>query len=162
MRKFFKWVLIIFVVLVVIGVIAGNGKDQKESAQTSAAPAPAATQAAAAPRKPAPAKPGKEVVTVTANELQQAYDENEVAADELMKGKIIAVSGTVQSIDKNFMDSVVIQLKTKNEFMPASMTMERSEKEAAMKLRKGQKVVIRCENMNKIMGSPAGSDCVFQ
>jgi hypothetical protein len=46
-----------------------------------------------------------------------------------MKGKLISVNGVVQSIDKDFTDSIIIGLQTDNQFMPARMEME--------KLRKG-------------------------
>ncbi|WP_261467553.1 OB-fold putative lipoprotein [Serratia fonticola] len=57
----------------------------------------------------------------TANKLFNAYEENEVAMDEQMKEKLIAVTGIVQSIDKDFTGSVVIHLKTNNQFMPGKL-----------------------------------------
>ncbi|MCX0116691.1 OB-fold putative lipoprotein, partial [Escherichia coli] len=42
----------------------------------------------------------------TARQLFKEYEENEVATDEQLKGKLIAVRGIVQSIDKDFTDSI--------------------------------------------------------
>lgn len=66
----------------------------------------------------------------------KAYEENEVATDENMKGKLISVNGVVQSIDKDFTDSIIIGLQTDNQFMPARMEMENSEKATAVALKK--------------------------
>lgn len=141
MKKAFKWIGIGFVVLVVIGIIAG--------------PDDSGTTEAAAPEKPA------EVFKITSTELFNAYEANEVATDERMKGKLVEVSGTVESIDKDAFDNIVIRMRTPNEFMSTNLEVTDSEKAKAIALSKGAKVSIRCNSMARIMGSPAGSDCVF-
>lgn len=103
----------------------------------------------------------KEIVKIDAKTLFSTYEDNEVAADESFKEKLIEVSGKVQSIDKDAFDSIVINFKTDNEFMPAHMKLEDSEKATAMALKKGVKATVRCEKMARIMGSPYGSDCRF-
>lgn len=52
------------------------------------------------------------------------YDENEVAADEKIAGWKVEVTGVVQSIDKDFTGSIVVLLKSDNNFMPARFGME--------------------------------------
>ncbi|WP_214275981.1 OB-fold protein, partial [Escherichia coli] len=89
------------------------------------------------------------------------YEENEVATDEQLKGKLIAVRGIVQSIDKDFTDSIIIKFRTENEFMPARMEMQDSEKSTAAALKKGEQVTVICEKMSRIVGSPSGRNCVF-
>lgn len=101
------------------------------------------------------------VVQVGAAELYKAYESNEVAADEKIKGRIVEISGRVQAIDKDFMENIVINLATPNQFNPARLTMVDSEKALAINLKKGEKAVIRCEKMSRLMGSPSGSDCIF-
>lgn len=86
MKKFFKWILYIIVALVVIGYFADDKKDSAANTSTSSESTPAV------------AAPAKEVYKTTANALFKDYDDNEVAADEKMKGKTIEVSGTVQSL----------------------------------------------------------------
>ena len=101
------------------------------------------------------------VARVSAVDLFNAYDENEVATDEKLKGAIIEITGTVQSIDKDFMDDINIALRSSNEYMPVNLTMEKSEKETAINLRKGQKITARCKQISKTMGSPYGRKCIF-
>lgn len=78
-----------------------------------------------------------------------------------MKGKLISVNGVVQSIDKDFTDSIIIGLQTDNQFMPARMEMENSEKATAVALKKGQQVTVICKKMIRVMGAPSGRDCIF-
>ena len=156
MKKIIKWIFYIFIALMVIGFIVG--KDKK---QTAAETTTEQSTSSVIKDKPVPAAPQQMVLSTTATKLFNAYEENEVAADEQMKGNLIEVSGVVQSIEKDFTDSIIIQLKTSNEFMPASMTMEDSEKSTALTLRKGKKVTITCEKMARVMGSPFGRSCVF-
>ncbi|MCL1030723.1 OB-fold putative lipoprotein [Serratia silvae] len=163
MKKLLKWMLYIFIALIIIGHFSGKGEDQSSAPVTSAPVSSAAvpSEAKTSSQKRS-AKPEKEIFQTTANKLFNAYEENEVAIDEQMKGKLIAVTGIVQSIDKDFTGSVVIHLKTNNQFMPALMGMKNSQKGAAINLKKGQKVTIICERMSRIIGSPSGRSCVFQ
>jgi hypothetical protein len=103
----------------------------------------------------------KTVFETTAQQVKDAYDTNEVAADDIFRGKTIRVKGTVEAIDKDFTDDVVINLATDNQFEPFRATMEKSEKPASAKLRKGQKVSIDCDKLSRIVGSPMGSSCIL-
>ena len=106
-------------------------------------------------------EPTREVFRTNAIDIFNAYDSNEVATDENLKGKIIEISGIIESIDKNFEDAVVIVLETGEPFMSAILHMLDSEKQKAATLRKGQEIVIRCVGMKRIIGSPSGTDCTF-
>mgnify|MGYP000897039659 CR=1 FL=1 len=153
MKKVFKWVLYIFIGLMVIGYIAGKDQSKDNASETA--------QAASSGETSPPAQPQKEIYQTTARKLFSAYDENEVATDERLKGKLVAVTGIVQSIDKDFTNSIIISLKTSNEFMPAHMQMKDSEKNTALTLKKGQKTEIICERMSRVVGTPSGRSCVF-
>ena len=107
-------------------------------------------------------RPPKPDVTVSALQLFKDYDANEVAADEKYKGKMLLVDGVVTGIDKDFLDNIVIQLKSTNQFMPTRATMEPSEKSQAAKLSKGNKVKVLCKCQGKLVGSPSLDDCIFQ
>lgn len=151
MKKVVKWVFFIIVALIIVRMVAGpseQGKAAAEAAQTDAVAA-------------SPTKPQKEVYRVSAAKLFKDYEENEVATDELMKGKLIAVTGTVQSIDKDFSNAIIIRLRTANQFMPASMEMQDSEKNTALMLKKGSQVEIVCQRMMRVIGTPSGRRCVF-
>lgn len=101
------------------------------------------------------------IYKTTATELFSDYEKNEVNTDEKIKGKVVEISGSVQSIDKDFTDSIIIKLKTSNEFMPARLRIDDSQKQNAMMLNKGDEVTLRCQKMSRIMGSPSGRDCKF-
>lgn len=152
MKKFFKWVLYVFIGLIVIGYLVGKDKDTGSSTSTQTEQTSESSQ---------PTKPQKEIYQISASKLFSAYDENEVATDEDIKGKLVAVTGIVQSIDKDFTDSIIISLKTSNQFMPARMEMKDSEKGTALKLKKGKQVVITCDRMSRVVGAPSGRSCVF-
>lgn len=152
MLKILKWVVIGFVVLVVLAAIFG--KDSSNSQQ------PATDQSKTTQTKTD--VPAQDVYKTTAAQLFKDYESNEVAADEKMKGKSVEVSGTIQSIDKDFADNIVLQLKTANEFMPAHMNLEDSEKQKAMALSKNAKVTVLCKKVARMVGSPIGSECVLQ
>lgn len=145
MKKIFKWIGIVLLALFVLGLLASGDK----------APGTSTPAAANAPE----AK--KEVVKISAVELFQSYDANEVATDERLKGKIVEVSGTIQAIDKDAFNNIVIRLRTPNEFMSAAMQVGDSDKAKAIALRKGDKVAIRCARMSRMIGSPYGADCVL-
>ena len=102
-----------------------------------------------------------EVVQVTAAGLFQEYDNNEVATDNRLRGKIIEVTGTVAAVNKNVWDLVYVNLATPNQFMSASMHVPQSEEQKTASLRKGQTVVFRCTKMKRWAGSPSGDDCVL-
>lgn len=101
----------------------------------------------------------REVVTISATDLFRAYDANEVATDEKLKGKLIAITGSIQSVDKDFSDDIIISIKTPNEFMPARLELKENQKEKAASLRKGQRVSVTCEKVTRLVGAPSGSDC---
>ena len=107
------------------------------------------------------ATPAKEIFKISAQDLYLKYEKNEVAADNEFHGKIIEVTGEVASIDKDFMDNVVIKFVAKNEYDYALMKMEKSEEKDAATLSKGLIIGVRCQRVKRIIDSPVGSDCVF-
>jgi hypothetical protein len=101
------------------------------------------------------------VGSVTAMTLWRQYEANEVSADNYYKGRVFRVSGTVQSIDKDFLDNIVVRLESPNEFMSTSATIDGSGATRAAQLRKGDHVVLTCVVKGRIIGSPVLDDCVF-
>ena len=49
-------------------------------------------------------------VTISASKLYKEYNENEIAADEKYKGKIIEVTGVIRDIGNDIMDNAYITL----------------------------------------------------
>lgn len=132
----------IFVIIVVFYLIGGFGGEEK------------------APRPDIRDTSATDVVSTTAQELFRMYDNNEVATDNFLKGKIVEVKGMVQSINKDFLDNMYVSLVTPNQFMSANMHVHKSEETTLMSMRKGQIVVFRCAKMTRFVGSPSGDDCV--
>jgi hypothetical protein len=103
----------------------------------------------------------RSVYKTTASALYKDYETNEVATDRKIGGAIVEVSGTIASIDKDFADNAVINLVAGNEFLPASFLLVDTQKAIAGTLAKGQTIVIRCQKMIRIIGSPHGTDCLI-
>lgn len=103
-----------------------------------------------------------EAYRTTAVQLFRDYNANEVATDRKIGGAPVEVLGVVQSIDKDFTDSVVIRLATDNEFMPVGLTMEESQRQQAASLLKGNTILIRCKSVKRIVGTPQGDSCIIE
>jgi hypothetical protein len=94
-------------------------------------------------------------LAVDAVKLWQDYEANEVAADGTYKGKILQVTGIVSSIDKDFMDNVVLRLKSPNPIMGTMARLEKSESGKAAGLSKGAAITLICEGRGRVVGSPS-------
>ncbi|MCZ2896360.1 OB-fold putative lipoprotein [Burkholderia thailandensis] len=137
--------------MIAIGALVG-GNDQK-----GASPA---NTSASSETSHVTKKAAEPALSVTASQLFAAYEKNEVAADQQYKGKSLLVSGTVQSIDKDAFDNIVIQLRTSNEFMPVHAYLASGNEAVAASLDKGQKVKWVCEGEGRLIGSPMLRECV--
>ena len=145
------------------------------SSSSAAASAPVATATASAvvaantenaPRPRAapkpPPDPATSAIPVTAGQLFTDYQGNEVAADNKYKDKALLVSGTVQSIDKDFMDDIIVSLTTANMFMPVRANLDDSEKSKAASLSKGQTIKVLCTGGGMVIGNPQLRDCTIR
>lgn len=105
--------------------------------------------------------PTVEIYKTTARELYNSYEANEVATDDMLRGKIIEVSGRVESIEKDFADDIIVSLKINNEFAFARFNIDQSQKSVAAGLSKNQQVTIQCREMRRLLTFPSGTDCVI-
>ncbi|MDN4021524.1 hypothetical protein QX205_15720 [Acinetobacter pittii] len=147
MLKILKWIAIIIVVLVVISVIFG--KDDKAQQASSSAE---------------PTTPAEPPIEVTANELLNAYKNNEVAANQQFKGKTLLVSATVGSIDAGISDEPYLTLKAggEYEFNQPQAHLADAEQNKAASLSKGQKIKLLCTGNSEIAGTPMLDNCSIQ
>ncbi|PQJ76544.1 OB-fold protein [Polaribacter glomeratus] len=92
---------------------------------------------------------------VSAKKLFRDYQDNEIAADEIYKGKKLAVTGLIDDIGNDVLDDSYINLKTG--YIMGSVQCYLDKKIVA-KLKKGQKVVVigRC---NGLFGNVGLKDC---
>lgn len=150
MKKILKWVIIIFIILIVIGVIFG--KDEASKSDNS----PTKNNDQTASVEPA--------IEVTADQLLNAYKNNEVAANQQFKGKKLLVSATIDSIQAGLGDEPYLSLRAggEMEFNRPQAHLADSEQSKAATLNKGQKVKLLCVGNSEIAGSPMLADCVIQ
>lgn len=114
---------------------------------------------ASTPRQPS--APRQVQVQVDALKLWDDYHANEVAADEVYKGKVLQVSGKVHAITKDFTGSVVVELEARNPYMSSHARLDDTQAGTAAKLAKGQSVVLVCEGDGMVVGMPALSGCIL-
>jgi len=87
--------------------------------------------------------PSAPPISVTALALASAYDENEVAADEKYNGKVLIVSGTVESID-TVLGSTSVTLKGKEmSIVGVQCFVDDSQKSAVARLKKGGQATVQ-------------------
>lgn len=99
-------------------------------------------------------------VVVTADELQRAYDANEVSADQSYRGKGILLRGKVESINRSIGDSHYLTLHGgTNMFMRPNARMADGHVNYLASLRKGQQVSLACTGKGMLAGSAWLSDC---
>jgi hypothetical protein len=99
---------------------------------------------------------------VTAGQLYGEYHRNEVAADQTYKDKMLAVSGIVESINKDFVDDAYLVLETANEFEGVQAHLKSSETSKAARMSKGELITVLCSGNGMIIGTPMLKDCVIQ
>ncbi len=99
--------------------------------------------------------------SVYASTLYDAYHANEVSADSKYKGEKIEVTGNIQEIRKDFLDNVIIDLETKNQFMPIRCEVLKSHEKGAGSLSKGKTITIKGKCKGLILGSVMMDDCTF-
>lgn len=134
-----------------ISFLADYGKDQKTTGTT-----------AAVSTTPKPTQQQEQVTPVSVAQLFSDYEQNEARADSIYKDKLLSVRARVQSIDKDFMDNIVLMLASKNEFMPIHATIEKNQAQKAINLNKGDTVNLTCRGKGKVVGTPVLDDCTIQ
>jgi len=93
----------------------------------------------------------KETIQITARELYSNYSENEIAADALYKGKWLEVSGTLDNIGKDILDSMYVTLKTGDILGSVQCMLIDSELEKAANLNSGTQITVIGQNDGLMM-----------
>ena len=88
---------------------------------------------------------------ISAKELYSEYDANGVAADLKYKGKILAVTGTVDNIDKDIMDDIYVTLEGDDFIGSIQCFFADSHVGEAASLRKGQTLTIKGQCNGQLM-----------
>ena len=117
---------------------------------SSAAATPAATAEASAPD-----------IVVEAEQLYRDYDANEVAADNVYRGRLLAVSGVVSSIDKGLFDEPVLRISAGDHWDHVNAYMQKSEADKVATVQKGLRLTVVCKGDGLTIGSPILKDCIL-
>ncbi|MBS1662787.1 MAG: hypothetical protein JST68_17210 [Bacteroidetes bacterium] len=100
-------------------------------------------------------------MAVSAKEYYKKYQENEVAADNVYKGKKLAITGTVESINKDIADDAYISLVGDGELsMGVQCHLQDAQKAATVK--KGTQITIIGTGDGMLIGFPQLKDGVIQ
>ena len=101
-----------------------------------------------------------EVVQVSTQTLQTAYERNEVAADLAYKDKTLFVEGVVKSIDRSIGESYFIGLVGgSNPFMSPKASMADGFIQYLASLTKGTKIKLACKGGGMLIGSAMLKNC---
>jgi hypothetical protein len=84
------------------------------------------------------------VASLSAAELYQAYENNEVAADAKYKGQVILVTGAISNIGKDVLDKIYVALDTGRLVTSVQAFFTKVHTNAVASLSKGQTVTLKC------------------
>lgn len=148
MGKVILGVFLGIVFLMFIGMVFSTKRTNPTVSETSSAPVDSGH-----PVVPEPS------MSVSAVKLWSDYQANEVAADNVYKGRRLAVSGQVSGIKKDFMDKSFLTLASPNEFMDVHADLEDEYVSEAANLRQGQMILLECDGAGMMIGSPILKNC---
>lgn len=153
--------IIYFIGLAIFGAAVSSSSykdytDRAQAAQQAAAAGNEAAEHAGAAQAAPEQKPA--AIAVTATKLVDDYEANEVSADNLYKGKRLAVTGKVGGINKDFTDSVYVELETTK---PFQMNVHAGDvaPDVAAGLTKGATITVECEGAGMVLGTPMLNEC---
>jgi hypothetical protein len=101
--------------------------------------------------------PSVPALEVDAFQLDADYHANEVSADMKYKGKLLRVTGVVESINKDISDDAWIGLAAANEFMVTHASGLSPNQ--VVNLKKGESITITCTGAGMLIESPMLKDC---
>ncbi len=163
-----KWWVITIGIIILLVIIGNSSEDntdkqkpQEQPRQVEKADSDTINKTQEKPVAPAKLIPQ---ATVTSANLAKEYSENEVAADEKYKGKIIEISGKVYNIDNGIFDNEMIVKLTDGQydFNGPMCYMKESEKAKVLVFKKGQQVTLIGTGNSATIGSPMLKDCIVK
>ncbi len=128
-----KWWVWLIVVIVVAAVASRNKSGESGNVERGSTATSGSGQVATEPAKAESPKP----IAITASEYYKEYEGNEVAADEKFKDKLIAITGTVEKVEK-ILGTVQVSLKA-GDFVE-EVTCSLSDDVNAAAITKGQRI----------------------
>jgi uncharacterized protein (DUF1330 family) len=100
-------------------------------------------------------------IYVSAYQLYNEYESNEIAADEKYKGKLISVGGLIDDIGKDIRDQMYITLKTDSSINSVQCFFKEENKAVLANLQKDSRVRVigRCDGK---FGNVIFKDCTIK
>lgn len=140
MKKVGIGCLVIIGAIILLGIIgaAGGSKTQTSTTQNGATPTP------------------REVVKVTARELADAFDDNQVAAETNWGGKYVEFSAKISNITDTGLSFTSVASK---DFSLAQISCKIKDKQQVLSLKNGQTVTVRGIVGKQTIGVIDLSDC---
>lgn len=139
----------LIIVFLVISVMVDDAKDGSQSSTSSNN-----TSAPSSEQKPEKTseelRAEREKTTISPNSLINAYNANELSADESFKGKRFHVEGYVDNIGKDILGNPYVTLKT-NDIVKSIQCMI-DDKARLAQLRKGEKITVLGECRGLTLG----------
>lgn len=91
-------------------------------------------------------------IKVTASKLASDYEANEVSADATYKGKILEVTGTIENIGKDILDTPYVALSNgvQYSFTSIQCMFDKSDQSQLTTLSKNTKITLRGKNSGKL------------
>ena len=151
------------VIIAALGSITGGNSNNKisDSKQTSVSVENSDSKQTSVSNKNSNKKQMEPELSISATELINAYNENEVKADKMYKGKIVEVNGIVDGIDSDMDDKAVVRLSDGDKFSiyTVSCYIDDENQDNACELKKGENVTIIGKADGEIIGEPVIKDC---
>tara|TARA_Y100000589_G_scaffold281807_1_gene278937 strand:- start:302 stop:736 length:435 start_codon:yes stop_codon:yes gene_type:complete len=98
---------------------------------------------------------------LSADTLFKAYDQNSVAADAKYEGKIVKVSGTIQSIGKDITDTAYLVIGGSGFLDGVQCMLPVGQESSVANVSKGQYVTLKGKVSGAIMGNVIVRNCSF-
>lgn len=141
MKKFLKWGLIAIVVLIVIGAVSGNKGGSATTGQTNSTATPT---------------PAPEAQKITARQLADDFDANQVSAEKNWGGKLVEFKAVVTNITDSGISFGNVASK---QFSMAQISCRIKDKNQLMDLKNGQSVTVKGVVGKQMIGVIDLSDC---
>ncbi|MBI2623593.1 MAG: hypothetical protein HYW65_03395 [Candidatus Liptonbacteria bacterium] len=107
-------------------------------------------------------QPEVSVIKVSAVTLSEEYDANKVAADQKYKGKILEITGVIDSIGKDILDTPYVTLKGRElSLFGVQCMFSKSQENKLAELVKGRTLTVRGKVSGELIGNVIVRDCDF-
>ncbi|RLI79751.1 hypothetical protein DRP07_09830 [Archaeoglobales archaeon] len=127
-----KGMFVFVIILLAVSIIGCSSEVSTKPQQTQQTSTPTST--------PISTSTPESIISVTAKKLISDYDSNEIAADEKYKGKIITVTGEIDSVSKDILKQPFISLN-----YGCKAYFDKKYEKQLINLSKGDIVTVQCK-----------------